>query len=287
MSDEPVQSSGEGGEGGEEPTMLEAFIEQVMTLVVAIAIALMVRQVLIEPFRIPSGSMFPTLLVGDHLFVNKISYGPRVPFTDFRLPGLREPERGDIVVFEIARPARPGMRDIMPVDQAPPGSHTEDFVKRVVGLPGDVVAWSPGRLSVNDEPVALTAAGIWTDDRGQAHVRGTEDLGACRHSVLHNPAIRNRIAVQSTLPPSGVVKVPQGRYFMMGDNRDGSNDSRAWGTVRFEEMKGPAFMLYWSWAHEGNMLAFFNPLVWFTAEKRWDRVFQGLDCDPVPGVTSG
>ena len=95
MSDEPVQSSDEGGAGDEEPTMLEAFIEQVVTLVIAIGIALMVRQVLIEPFRIPSGSMFPTLLVGDHLFVNKISYGPRIPFTDFRLPGLRDPERGD------------------------------------------------------------------------------------------------------------------------------------------------------------------------------------------------
>ena len=81
--------------------------------------------------------------------------------------------------------------------------------------------------------------------------------------------------------------VPPGRYFMMGDNRDHSNDSRGWGTVSFDDIQGPAFILYWSWDVNGNMLSFFNPVNWITAEKRWDRVFQDLDCDPVSGATAG
>lgn len=254
-----------------------AILEQVVTLVIAISIALVIRQCLIEPFRIPSGSMFPTLLVGDHLFVNKLAYGPRIPFTEIRLPGWREPERGDVVVFEVARPLnKRGGRDIKPVDQVPAGTPSEDFVKRLVGLPGDTIQWRRGQLFVNGDPVATQAEpGGFVDDDGQHYEMAWEELGDCRHAILDGP--------RPTRDPRfdrGTYVVEEGRYFMMGDNRDNSNDSRGWGTVRLEELKGPAFILYWSWDVNGNMLSFFNPVNWWTADKRWDRLFQRVECEP-------
>ena len=110
--------------------------EQISTLLLAVLIALGIRAFLVEPYRIPSGSMFPTLLVGDHLFVNKFVYGIKVPFTRIRLPGLREPERGEVVVFTVAK--RGGQT--FPADQRPELA-TEEFVKRIVGLPGDRIAF--------------------------------------------------------------------------------------------------------------------------------------------------
>jgi signal peptidase I len=106
-----------------------------------------------------------------------------------------------------------------------------------------------------------------------------EDLGSCRHAILDDPRSRGR---KGSRLDRGTWVVEPGRYFMMGDNRDNSNDSRVWGTVRHEELKGPAFILYWSWNVNGNMLSFFNPLNWFRAEKRWDRVFQRVRCESKP-----
>ncbi len=284
MSDESSGLSGGEEELPPEASTVDSIVEQMVTLVIAVAIALLIRQVLIEPFRIPSGSMYPTLLMGDHLFVNKLSYGPRIPFTDLRLPGLREPERGDIVVFEVARPMQRGKPDTMAVDRAPAGSRSEDFVKRLVGLPGDEISWRHGQVFVNGEPLPMARVpGGWTDSASGMHFdRSEEDLGACRHSVLYHPDPR-----RAALKRGGPIIVEPGRYFMMGDNRDNSKDSREWGTVRLEELKGPAFILYWSWDVNGNMLSFFNPVNWITAEKRWDRVFQDLDCDPVSPAAAG
>jgi signal peptidase I len=256
-------------------------VDQVVTLVIAITIALAIRQFVIEPFRIPSGSMFPTLLIGDHLFVNKLAYGPNVPLSELRLPGFSEPKRGDVVVFEVARPRnKVGGRDIKPVDLAPEGTPTEDFVKRLVGLPGDRVAWRGSEIFINDVPLAvLPADEQFVDESGRAFRMSWEDLGDCRHAILDDPRSRSR--TDSRLD-RGTWVVEPGRYFMMGDNRDNSNDSRVWGTVRLEELKGPAFILYWSWNVNGNMLSFFNPLNWFSAEKRWDRVFQRVRCESRP-----
>jgi len=288
---------GPGGEPIEEATPeqtgpVAAIVEQVVTLVIAIAIALAIRHFLVEPFRIPSGSMFPTLLIGDHLFVNKLAYGPKIPFTDVRLPGFREPQRGDVVVFEVARPPgrvvmRGGLRyaepEIRPVDRAPADAPREDFVKRLVGLPGDRITLRAGRLYVNDEMIASRVADEpWIDDEGHAYILESEDLGACRHAILDDPRAR-----AGDLDRGSWVVEP-GRYFMMGDNRDNSNDSRRWGTVRLEELKGPAFLLYWSWDVNGNMLEFFKPWNWFSAKKRWDRIFQSVSCDavePGPGAS--
>jgi signal peptidase I len=245
--------------------------------VIAVAIALAIRQFVVEPFRIPSGSMFPTLLIGDHLFVDKLAYGPRIPFTDIRLPGLSEPTRGDVVVFEVGRP---GPR-IMPVDLAPEGVPSEDFVKRLVGLPGDRIDWREGQLFVNGGLLKVDVTPeFFVDDAGHRFGVRFENLGECRHAILDDPG-----SVDPRLD-HGTWVVEPGRYFLMGDNRDNSRDSREWGTVRLEELKGPAVILYWSWNVNGNMLAFFNPVNWFTAEKRWDRMFQRVRCDSVAPATA-
>jgi signal peptidase I len=274
--------AGAAGSGDESPGsgLGGAIVEQVLTLVIAISIALTIRQLLVEPFRIPSGSMFPTLLVGDHLFVNKLAYGPRVPFTDLRLPGFREPERGDVVVFEVARVRTARGFEIMPLDRAPDGAISEDFIKRLVGLPGDEISWRDGRLFVNGVLQGQVAASAdFVDDEGVQYRKSWEQLGACEHAILAGP----RRAAHPRFE-RGTYIVEEGRYFFMGDNRDNSNDSRGWGSVRLHELKGPAFLLYWSWALEGNMLSFFNPVNWFTVEKRWDRVFQSVQCEDPAGA---
>ncbi|HEB90400.1 MAG TPA: signal peptidase I [Deltaproteobacteria bacterium] len=274
------------GEGATaETSKVAGIVDQVVTLVIAITIALAIRHFVVEPFRIPSGSMFPTLLIGDHLFVNKLAYGPTIPFTEARLPGFSEPRRGDVVVFEVARPRnRLGGRDIKPVDRAPEGAPTEDFVKRLVGLPGDRIAWRDGQVFINDVPLRVTPTNeIFEDDSGVRYAKSWEDLGRCRHAILKD--LRQRRPRNSRLE-RGTYVVEPGRYFMMGDNRDNSNDSRSWGTVRLEELKGPAFILYWSWDVNGNMLSFFNPVNWWTAEKRWDRIFKRVRCEPSP-MTAG
>jgi len=280
VSESPESKSGQGPseELPREANTVAAIVEQVVTLVIAITIALAIRQFLIEPFRIPSGSMYPTLLIGDHLFVNKLAYGPRVPFTDIRLPGWREPQRGDVVVFEVGRPrSANGGHEIRPVDRSPAGTRSEDFVKRLVGLPGDQITWRNGLVYVNGEVAALEPAlENFVDDSGIEYRTGWETLGDCRHAVLDGPR-----PAASPRFDRGTHVVEPGRYFMMGDNRDNSNDSRGWGTVRLEELKGPAFVLYWSWDVNGNMLSFFNPVNWWSANKRWDRVFSRVECESV------
>ncbi len=258
----------EGEAADQEASFLVRVWDQVGTLILAIVIALAIRAVVIEPFRIPSGSMLPTLLIGDHLFVNKFIYGARVPFTDWRLPGIREPRRGDVVVFEVARTPGGG---IVPADRQPdlPG---DDFIKRLVGLPGDRITARDGRLTINGVPMEQIDFDLeHRDELGRRLDVRTEMLEACGHEILDDPGLGGLQVVDFV--------VPEGRYFMMGDNRDYSNDSRQWGTVRLEEMKGPAFLLYWSWDVNGNALQFFNPLNWFKAEKRWDRVFSPVRCE--------
>ena len=278
MSDDTRMNADESDANDDAPeqSMGQVIWEQVGTLVIAVAIALTIRAFVIEPFRIPSGSMLPTLLVGDHLFVNKFIYGAKIPFTDIRLPALREPERGDVVVFSVARQGS----QIIPADKRPE-LRRDDFVKRVVGLPGDrVEVRAGGHVYINGERIAIEETDAVFIDRGEYGERqldiGIEQLGDCTHLMLDDPHVRG-------VPQQGFT-VPAGRYFMLGDNRDYSRDSRAWGTVRLEEMKGPAFILYWSWEVNGNFLSFLNPVNWWQAEKRWERVGSRVRCEKEPDL---
>lgn len=245
----------------EEPS--STILDQLTTIGFAVVLALGIRTFVIEPFRIPSESMLPTLLVGDHLFVNKLLYGAKIPFTDWALPGLREPERGDVVVFEVARQ---GNR-IYPADRYP-DLPRDRFVKRLVGLPGDVIEVSGPAVKVNGLPVERRELDeAFQDEMGNPLTMVEEVLDGRPHAVLDDPVV--------SLGRHAPLRVEPGRYFMMGDNRDHSNDSRSWGTVRFEEFKGPAFILYWSWDWNGSWSELLWPSTWwrlFSEKMRWDRI---------------
>jgi signal peptidase I len=252
-----------GAAGGTAPVSgWRGLAEQVRTIGLAVLLALAIRAFVIEPYRIPSGSMLPTLLVGDHLFVNKFVYGVRVPLLGLRLPALREPQRGDVVVFSVGKDGR----EIRPADQRD-DLPRERFVKRIVGLPGD-------RIEVRDESVWVNGARLAQRDTGETFVDGfgrplrvvREELGGRSHLVLYDP-LRPGLG--------GSFAVEPGRYFLMGDNRDDSNDSRSWGSVRREDLKGPAFVLYWSWDWNGSWTELLRPATWwelFAERMRWSRL---------------
>jgi signal peptidase I len=252
----------EAGEAQPEPSSRRrsaALWEQVVTLAVAVLIALGIRSFVIEPFRIPSGSMLPTLLIGDHLFVNKFVYGVRIPFTELRLPGLRAPQRGDVVVFTVANGT-----STHPADRRP-DLPREEFVKRIIGLPGDHIEFRDERVFVNGEPIETVDRGeTFVDDRGETLAVREVHLESRDFRILEDP--------RAHFPGPESFVVEPGRYFMMGDNRDHSLDSRMWGTVRLEEIEGPAFLIYWSWHFNGTWLDLLEPSTWWNAHVRWSRI---------------
>ena len=248
----------------------EGFLESVRTLVVALALALVIRTFVVQTFYVPSGSMFPTLLEGDHVFVNKLLYGMRIPFTDLRLPGLRAPERGDVVVFRAAR-SREGR--VAPADRRR-DLPVEDFIKRVVGTPGDVIEVRQGVLYVNGVAVPREATGErFVDRTGRSKPVVVERVERCGYRVLEHPARPELDLAPRTVEP--------GRYFMMGDNRDESYDSRYFGSVRLQEIHGSAGLLYWSWDFTGTWASLLNPVTWWTnltERTRWGRAGSSVSC---------
>lgn len=202
-------------------------------LALAACAALGLRSVVIEPFRIPTDSMLPTLRPGDRLFVNKLLYGAPLPGTSWRLPALRLPQRGDVVVFR-AEPAEE-RHEIFP---------TPWLVKRIVGLPGDRVRVREGGLWINGARIEQWPTGeVWLDGGGTPLTGARESLSGHEHAVVDDPG---RVAA----PFEGVV--PAGRYFMLGDNRDHSSDSRSFGAVDFDAIVGPVAFLYWSSVESGS-----------------------------------
>jgi signal peptidase I len=208
--------------------------------------------------------MLPTLLVGDHVFVNKFVFGAGVTGSDFSLPVVREPVRGEVVVFQFAR--GPG-GTIFPADQRRELPR-DAFVKRLIGLPGDRIAVTGGRLVINGEVVPQEPLHeTFTDATGRRYDVYLEKLDGCSHYVLEDPNVPSDDMPEITVKP--------GRYFFMGDNRDNSFDGRRVGTVRLEELAGPARLLYWSWDWNGTWLSLLNPLTWWdnlTSRMRWSRM---------------
>jgi signal peptidase I len=194
------------------------------------------RSFLFEPFKIPSGSMIPTLLVGDLILVNKYSYGVRLPVIHTKVLDVGSPQRGDTMVFRY------------PLDTS------VDYVKRVVGLPGDKVTIRNNRLSINDREVPLVPAGEFYDaEQGRYLPQYSESLGEVTHNLLtelNNPSLIRPIqgvphSDQCSYVPTGVTcTVPPGNYFVMGDNRENSLDSRYWGFVPEENLVGRAFFIW-------------------------------------------
>ncbi|MFP8877928.1 MAG: signal peptidase I [Myxococcota bacterium] len=244
--------------------------EQIWPLAAAVLVALGIRAVIIESYYVPSGSMFPSLLIGDHVFVNKFTYGARIPFTEEQLPALVEPRRGQIAVFALGRRG-PGA--ICPLDQCP-DYPAEGFVKRLVGLPGDTIEFRNGDLFLNGERVEREDTGrIFEGDHGRHYRVYREHLGDCVHEILDDP----RQAPTRVTP----IEVPEGRYYFLGDNRDNSNDSRFWGTVHRRDLKGPVIINYWSWNNRESWIAMLNPFTWIRllwSEMYWDRIGLTYDC---------
>jgi signal peptidase I len=213
-----IPSTAPGAEPAREKSAAREYSE---AFIIALALAIILRSFFVQAYKIPSGSMEPTLLIGDHIIVNKLIYGLRLPDSFFGLTPLEneipwghylfqlEPvHRGDVVVF------------VFPPDP------TKDFIKRVIGIPGDTIEVKNGKLYRNgdlaDDPHAHFE--LMPDERQQGSPRDY----------------------------FGPLKVPEGQYLMMGDNRDRSYDSRFWGMVNRDEIEGRAMFIYWSWDSEGT-----------------------------------
>jgi signal peptidase I len=203
-----------------------------------ILIVFVLRSFLVEPFKIPSGSMIPTLLVGDFIAVNKFTYGIRLPVINKKVVELGTPQRGDVIVFRF--PPDPSL----------------DYIKRVVGLPGDRVAYLNKRLTINGQPVGVQRDGDHFDAERMFYTpRYVEKLGAVEHNILieeEAPAFVQQFLQfphrdKCNYNSEGVVcEVPAGHYFVMGDNRDNSQDSRVWGFVPDENIVGKAFFVWFN-----------------------------------------
>ena len=188
----------------------------------------LLRALVVEPFRIPSGSMLPSLFIGDFILVSKSSYGIKLPVLKRQIIPLGTPERGDVMVFRFPRDPK------------------TNFIKRVIGGPGDVVSYHNKRLSINGQSLPLESVELvnWpSEDQDERIKTFLESIGEENHTIM----------IDSRRSSSSIrVKVPAGHYFVMGDNRDHSNDSRYWGFVPEEFVVGKAFFIWFSWDSAGG-----------------------------------
>jgi len=203
-------------------------VEYAKSFFPVIVIVLILRSFLFEPFRIPSGSMIPTLKVGDFILVNKFNYGIRLPVIDVKIFDIGDPERGDVVVFRF------------------PQDPNVDYIKRVIGVPGDRIAYRAKTLYVNGKRIENTLIGPYTESKDGMPIPGANQV-----SEKLSDTVTHDILIDATRPSyNGEWIVPEGNYFVMGDNRDNSNDSRYWGTVPDENLVGQAFMIWMNWNYD-------------------------------------
>ena len=203
------------------------FREYADAAVIAVVLALFIRTFVVQAFKIPSGSMKPTLLIGDHILVNKFIYGIRMPIVDRYLIRFEKPKRGDVVVFKWPR------------------DESKDFIKRVIGVSGDKIEIIDDGLYINGQKIKTRYVDEYSDENIPHAYRYLEFLGSRRHFLLDVNAGRNHF---------GPYVVPENAIFVMGDNRDQSLDSRYWGFVSLNKIKGKAMIIYWSWPHWSRFL---------------------------------
>lgn len=223
----------EAGRRPAEPVV----VEYARAFFPVIFIVLLLRSFIAEPFRIPSASMVPTLVVGDFILVNKFAYGIRLPVLNTKVVEIGAPRRGDVVVFRF--PNRP----------------SEDYIKRIIGLPGDRITYRNKTLYVNGERIDAEYLGVYTGRDAPGARLYEEYLGGVAHRIL---------IMDTHAGPEGEWIVPEGHYFAMGDNRDNSHDSRSWGFVPEENLVGKAFFIWMSWRSIGSLPA-------------WDRIGTSVD----------
>ena len=224
------------------------WVEYSVSFFPVILIVFLLRSFLVEPFKIPSSSMVPTLLVGDFILVNKFTYGIRLPVANRKVVPLGEPQRGEVMVFRY------------------PDDPSLDYIKRVVGLPGDRVEYRNKRLSINGKPVPLRQVDDYlSKERMQFSRRYAEALNGVEHEILLEddapaglmPSRPFPFSADCNYNTNGVAcTVPPGHYFMMGDNRDNSSDSRVWGFVPDENIVGRAFFIWLNFNELGRFGSF-------------------------------
>jgi signal peptidase I len=224
------------------------WVEYSVSFFPVILIVFVLRSFLVEPFKIPSSSMVPTLLVGDFILVNKFAYGIRLPVANKKVVQLDNPARGDVMVFRF--PEDPSL----------------DYIKRVIGLPGDRVEYRNKRLTINGSPVPTRQAEDYlSKERMQFSHRFLETLNGHEHEILNEADAPAFMAPSRTFPFAGncnynmnglACTVPPGHYFVMGDNRDNSSDSRVWGFVPDENIVGKAFFIWLNLNELGRFGAF-------------------------------
>ncbi len=248
-------AAAEGAEAREAETTVykePLLVEYSRSFFPVIFVVLILRSFLVEPFRIPSGSMMPTLLVGDFILVNKFSYGIRLPVLNRKIIEIGDPQRGDPVVFRYPRQPQ------------------QDYIKRVIGLPGDTIYYKDKVLYINGLPMEQTPIGPYTGigsgERMTGSIKLIENLDGVEHNILVHPLAPN-FANGCQVLARGPVTVPEGHYFVMGDNRDNSNDSRCWGFVPEKNLVGKAFGIWMNWDSE---LDTFPPIA-------WERIGKGID----------
>jgi signal peptidase I len=218
------------------------WIEYAKSFFPVLLIVFLLRSFVAEPFKIPSSSMRPTLEVGDFILVNKFIYGLRLPIIDKKIVPLGDPKRGDVIVFRY------------------PVNPSQDFIKRVVGLPGDEVVYMDKQLTVNGVPWPQKPDGSYGYLEGLMYVtteRLTESNGNRDYTIAENPAAQPVYPLNVRTFPGRdncvyndrgfKCKVPAGQYLMMGDNRDNSDDSRYWGFVPDDHIRGKAFFIWFNW----------------------------------------
>jgi signal peptidase I len=248
-----IAVSGEGP--GEVKSKVREYAE---AIILALILALFIRTFVIQAFKIPSPSMVPTLLVGDHILVNKFLYGIKLPFVEGKILAIRDPRPGDVIVFRYPRDRK------------------LDFIKRCIAVGGDKVEIIDGRVWVNGEIYEFSSLPDHREDfsyyfkqdlgqlpcdlrerRGITHKDYIETIGEKEHLVRYHPGAE-------ALRFMSEITVPEGKIFVMGDNRDNSNDSRYWGFVDLNDVKGEALVIYWSW-NQGK--------TW----PRFSRIGEGID----------
>jgi signal peptidase I len=251
-----ASAAGGGGVGADPAAVARTYKEPVLveyarSFFPVIFAVLVLRSFIVEPFRIPSNSMMPTLLTGDFILVNKFTYGLRWPVLNSKFIEIGEPQIGDVVVFKF------------------PQDPSVDYIKRVVGVPGDEIGYLNKTIYRNGEPVPQELVGLYTGVGSGLEMTGAresrEQLGEVAHHILTRQSAPD-LPLGCRMLAYGPIKVPEGQFFVMGDNRDNSNDSRCWGFVPEDKLVGKAFAIWMHWDGRRDGL----PIA-------WDRLFDGVN----------
>lgn len=227
-------------QSGKKEPMLVEYARSFFPVIFAV---LILRSFIVEPFRIPSNSMMPTLLTGDFILVNKYAYGLRLPVLNRKVISIGDPQRGDVMVFKY--PLDPKI----------------DYIKRVIGLPGDEISYRDKTILVNGKAMAQLPIGSYTGVGSGSEMSGArealESLDGVEHQILTRPGAPN-LPFNCQVLADGPITVPPGSFFVMGDNRDNSSDGRCWGFVPEDNLVGKAFGIWMHW--DGQRDGF--PIAW-------------------------